>query len=54
MTIIDINSKNNKVFMIKFLDPKTIELKKTKNELDEFVFNFLDSLKIFDYCLKRI
>jgi len=52
MTIIDINSKNNKIFMIKFLDPKTIELKKTKNELDEFVFNFLDSLEIFtDYVI---
>lgn len=45
MTKININSKNNQVFMIRFISPTEIELEKTMNELDKFVISFLKILK---------
>ena len=33
MTKIDLNSKNNQVFMVRFISPTEIELEKTINEL---------------------
>ena len=45
MTKIDINKENNHVLMIKFISSTEIELEKVINELDKFVFSFLDILE---------